>query len=115
MPQTSISDMSATMKQVRSSMEQDEQLKVLMAGFRGSNLDESDFANANVRMRLVTDTQDDAFDAALPLAYDPDAINRCVGGVWGGDKAAVVFEGAGKGGGGSGDLIGRWECGWMYM
>lgn len=77
--QTSISDMSATMKQVRSSMEQDEQLKVLMAGFRGSNLDESDFASANVRMRLVTDLQDDGLDAALPLSYDPDAINRWAG------------------------------------
>ena len=29
-------------------------------------------------MRLVTDLQDDEMDAALPLAYDPDAINRCV-------------------------------------
>jgi len=61
-------------------MEQDEQLKVLMAGFRGSNLDESDFASAGVRMRLVTDSQDDGLDAALPLAYDPDAINRYTGG-----------------------------------
>ena len=30
------------------------------------------------RMRLVTDLQEDDRDAALPLAYDPDAINRCV-------------------------------------
>lgn len=45
---------------------------------RGSNLDESDFASAGVRMRLVTDLQDDGLDAALPLAYDPDAINRWV-------------------------------------
>jgi hypothetical protein len=45
---------------------------------RGSNLDESDFASAGVRMQLVTDLQDDGLDAALPLAYDPDAINRWV-------------------------------------
>jgi aarF domain-containing kinase len=104
MPQTSISDMSATMKQVRSSMEQDEQLKVLMAGFRGSNLDESDFANANVRMRLVTDTQDDAFDAALPLAYDPDAINRFAGTqcfLLGGGKGGWGAVGSSSGGGGA--------------
>lgn len=83
---TSVADMSATMKQVRSSMEQDEQLKVLMAGFRGSNLDESDFASAGVRMRLVTDSQDDGLDAALPLAYDPDAINR----YWDSRPTAVI-------------------------
>jgi aarF domain-containing kinase len=64
--------------QMRSSMEssENEQLKVLMAGFRGQNLDESDFANANVRMRLVTDLQDQGLSEALPLAYDPEAINR---------------------------------------
>jgi aarF domain-containing kinase len=56
---------------------ENEQLKVLMAGFRGQNLDESDFANANVRMRLVTDLQDQGLSEALPLAYDPEAINRC--------------------------------------
>ncbi|WIA14252.1 hypothetical protein OEZ85_002788 [Tetradesmus obliquus] len=66
------------MKEMRSSMEasENEQLKVLMAGFRGQNLDESDFANANVRMRLVTDLQDEGLNEALPLAYDPEAINR---------------------------------------
>jgi len=29
-------------------MEENEQLKVLMAGFRGTNLDESDFASAGI-------------------------------------------------------------------
>ncbi|KAF6256357.1 ABC1 family-domain-containing protein [Scenedesmus sp. NREL 46B-D3] len=63
---------------MRSSMEasENEQLKVLMAGFRGQNLDESDFASADVRMRLVTDFQDAGLTQALPLAYAPDAINR---------------------------------------
>jgi aarF domain-containing kinase len=56
---------------------ENEQLKVLMAGFRGQNLDESDFANANVRMQLVSDLQDQGLSEALPLAYDPEAINRC--------------------------------------
>eukprot|EP00879_Flechtneria_rotunda_P016505 GHRR01017273.1.p1 GENE.GHRR01017273.1~~GHRR01017273.1.p1 ORF type:complete len:546 (+),score=179.00 GHRR01017273.1:232-1869(+) len=76
-PTTSVSHMSANMKQkMRSSMEENEQLKVLMAGFRGSNLDASDFASAGVRMQLVTDLQDQDLGAALPLTYDPDAINR---------------------------------------
>eukprot|EP00882_Tetradesmus_deserticola_P033163 GHRQ01037854.1.p1 GENE.GHRQ01037854.1~~GHRQ01037854.1.p1 ORF type:complete len:533 (+),score=230.62 GHRQ01037854.1:515-2113(+) len=75
---TSVSQMSASMKEMRSSMEssENEQLKVLMAGFRGQNLDESDFASANVRMSLVTDLQDAGLTDALPLAYDPEAINR---------------------------------------
>lgn len=34
-------------------MEEDEQLKVLMAGLRGSNLDNADFAGKNVKMNLV--------------------------------------------------------------
>eukprot|EP00775_Hariotina_reticulata_P008944 gene8944-9121_t len=59
-------------------MEENEQLKVLMAGFRGTNLDESDFASAGVRMRLVTDYRDEGLVEALPLSYDPDAINRRV-------------------------------------
>lgn len=58
-------------------MEENEQLKVLMAGFRGTNLDESDFASDSVKMRLVTDFRDEGLGAALPLSYDPDAINRC--------------------------------------
>lgn len=74
--QTSVSEMSASMKQMRSSMEDNEQLKVLMAGFRGSNLDESDFASDGVRMRLVTDLQDSGLTEALPLSYNSDAINR---------------------------------------
>jgi hypothetical protein len=63
--------------QVRDSLERDEQLAVLVAGFRGSNLDESDFASDGVTMRLVTDSQDEGLDAALPLEYDPESINRC--------------------------------------
>lgn len=75
--QTSTAAMSASMKDLRNSMEENEQLKVLMAGFRGSNLDESDFASAGVQMQFATDFQDSGLSAALPLSYDPDVINRC--------------------------------------
>ena len=67
--------MSNQMKSVRSQMEQDEQLKVLMAGFRGSNIDESDFASEGVRMNLMEMTVDEDFDEQLPLVYDPDVIS----------------------------------------
>lgn len=65
-------DMSAQVKDIRSKMEQDEQLRVLMAGFRGTNLDAADFADKNVKMNLVEMTMDET--EQLPLAYDPEAI-----------------------------------------
>ena len=43
--QMRVSDMSKQMKQMRGQLESDEQLKSLMAGLRGSNVDESDFAD----------------------------------------------------------------------
>jgi aarF domain-containing kinase len=56
---TSVREMSSQMREVRSRMEEDEQLRVLMAGFRGSNLDASDFAASGVDMRLVSIDEDD--------------------------------------------------------
>lgn len=38
---------------LRNSLEDDEQLKSLMAGLRGANIDSSDFASANVNMQLL--------------------------------------------------------------
>jgi len=61
------------MKDVRAQMEKDEQLSVLMAGLRGANIDNSDFAGADVKMSLVEVTHHEG-DEALPLTYDPDAI-----------------------------------------
>lgn len=61
----SISDMGSQMKEMRSKMEEDEQLRVLMQGFRGSNIDESDFAMANVKMALVEVDEKDS--EQLPL------------------------------------------------
>jgi len=69
---TTMSGMSAQMKQMRSRMEEDEQTAVLMRGFRGANLDQSDFASDNVTMRLVQLAADD--DEQLPLEYEPAAI-----------------------------------------
>mmetsp|Transcript_17309 Transcript_17309/g.43443 ORF Transcript_17309/g.43443 Transcript_17309/m.43443 type:complete len:830 (-) Transcript_17309:636-3125(-) len=70
---TSVRQMASQMKDVRAQMEKDEQLSVLMAGLRGANIDNSDFAGADVKMSLVEVTHHEG-DEALPLTYDPDAI-----------------------------------------
>lgn len=70
---TSVAAMSSQMRAMRSKMEEDEQLRVLMAGFRGSNLNEDDFASSNVKMELI-ETDSDS-DHQLPLTYDVEAIS----------------------------------------
>ena len=57
--QMRVKDMSRQMRDMRSQMESDDQLKSLMAGLRGSNIDESDFADAGVVMNLVEVDKDD--------------------------------------------------------
>ena len=45
--------MSSQFQDVRAQMESDEQLKILMAGLRGSNLNDSDYAEEGVNMVMV--------------------------------------------------------------
>ncbi len=66
-------DMSKQVANVRSQLEENEDLRVLMAGLRGSNLNTDDFAADDVTMQLVEVDANDAEDA-LPKVYDPDAI-----------------------------------------
>jgi hypothetical protein len=54
-------------------MEKDEQLGALMAGFRGANLSDADFAARGQAMRFV-EADSDAGEG-LPLVYDPAAIS----------------------------------------
>ncbi len=76
--------MSQQMNDMRKNMEEDKQLGVLMAGLRGSNMDESDFADDSVVMQLVEVAHDDADQ--LPLAYDPVKIAD----FWGRRPVAVI-------------------------
>jgi len=46
-------DVSKEIQRVRKQMEQDEQLATLMRGLRGQNLRDEQFADDNVRLRLV--------------------------------------------------------------
>ncbi len=70
------------MKDVRSQMEEDENLKVLMSSLRGQNLSDADFAAEGVEMRLVMTGED---DEGLPLEYDPALIGE----YWGRRPVAV--------------------------
>lgn len=54
-----VADMSKQMQDVRKQMEENDQLKSLMAGLRGQNIDDSDFADADVVMRLVEVDRDE--------------------------------------------------------
>ncbi len=44
----------AQMKDMRAQMEENEQLSVLMAGLRGSNMNDEDFAGQDVVMQLIS-------------------------------------------------------------
>lgn len=59
------------MKAARSQMEENEQVRVLMNGFRGTNQNDQDFASSGVVMQLVEMGAD---DEQLPLSYEPDVI-----------------------------------------
>lgn len=80
--QTSVREMSQQMRDMRSQMEEDENLKVLMASLRGQNLSDADFAAEGVEMRLVTMAED---DEGLPLNYEPALIAE----YWGRRPVAV--------------------------
>ena len=54
-----MSDMSRQMKEMRGQLESDDQLKSLMAGLRGANVDDSDFADKDVVMQLVEVDRDE--------------------------------------------------------
>lgn len=70
---TSVREMSRQMRDMRAQLNEDEDLKVLMASLRGQNLSDADFADAAVEMRLVNVT-DDGEEESLPLEYDPELI-----------------------------------------
>jgi aarF domain-containing kinase len=80
----SIREMSAQMKDMRSQMEENEQLSALMASLRGKNLSDADFADDSVQMRLVDVGGTDGED--LPLVYDPETITE----YWGRRPVAVT-------------------------
>ncbi|KAL2463271.1 Protein kinase superfamily protein [Forsythia ovata] len=68
---TRMQDVSQEIKRMRAQMEENEQLSILMKGLRGQNLKDSQFADDNIKLRLVEVDESSEF---LPLVYDPDTI-----------------------------------------
>jgi aarF domain-containing kinase len=69
-------NISSQIKDMRAQMEEDEDLNTLMAGLRGSNIDDSDFAADGVDMKVVdmSRIKGGEGDDQLPLYYDPEII-----------------------------------------
>jgi len=63
----------AMAKDLRAQMNSNPELQTFMAGLRGSNMDESDFAAAGVSMRVV-EVEYTSDGDRLPLEYDPELI-----------------------------------------
>ncbi|XP_010241145.1 PREDICTED: uncharacterized protein LOC104585840 [Nelumbo nucifera] len=80
---TKMGNVSQEIKRVRAQMEENEQLAILMRGLRGQNLTDSQFADDNIKLRLVE--VDESCDS-LPLVYDPVSISS----YWGKRPRAVA-------------------------
>ncbi|KAL5208821.1 hypothetical protein ABZP36_033256 [Zizania latifolia] len=78
-------EVSKEIQRVRKQMEEDEQLATLMRGLRGQNLRDSQFADDNVRLRLV-EVSSMNNNEALPLVYSPEIISA----YWGKRPTAVA-------------------------
>ena len=74
---SSVSEMKRQMSDVRRQMEEDEDLSILMAGLRGKNIDDSDFAADGVTMKVVDleNLKNDELGDELPLYYEPELIS----------------------------------------
>ena len=67
-----MNDLSKQFSDARRSFEEDSQVASLMAGLRGSNIDDSDFADKSVVMRLVEVKNEEG--EKLPQVYEPETI-----------------------------------------
>ncbi|WCJ24229.1 Protein kinase superfamily protein [Euphorbia peplus] len=80
---TRIGDVSKEIKRVRAQMEENEELAILMRGLRGQNLRDEQFADNNIKLRLVEVDESSEF---LPMVYDPATISA----YWGKRPRAVA-------------------------
>jgi len=93
----SVSAMSQQMKEMRAELEQNEEVKLLMQGLRGSNLNDDATAKEGLEM-LVVEVDDDG--EALPLRYDPDFLKQYFD-----QRPAVVYKRLGQIIGNTGPLL----------
>ncbi|CAK7336236.1 unnamed protein product [Dovyalis caffra] len=80
---TRMGEVSQEIKRVRAQMEENEDLAILMRGLRGQNLRDTQFADDNIKLRLVEVDESSEF---LPLVYDPASISA----YWGKRPRAVA-------------------------
>ena len=72
----SFREMSQQMQSAMNEAEADERVKILMDGMRGKSLNQNDFADDGVEMKVISfDNQGEE----LPLEYDPDELKRYYG------------------------------------
>ncbi|KAG5227894.1 ABC protein [Salix suchowensis] len=76
-------EVSQEIKRVRAQMEENEDLAILMRGLRGQNLRDTQFADDNIKLRLVEVDESSEF---LPLVYEPSSISA----YWGKRPRAVA-------------------------
>jgi aarF domain-containing kinase len=67
----SVSDMSAQMADVRAQLESDEKASMVMQALRGTNTNQNDFQDADVKMKVV---EMRAGEQGLPTEYQPDEL-----------------------------------------
>lgn len=73
---SSVSDMSAQMKEMRERMNEDSDTKMMMDALRGKNLNDDDSAVAGLQMRLVDVGAGSDGTDILPFDYNPVALKK---------------------------------------
>lgn len=71
-------DVSQEIKRVRAEMEENEQLASLMRGLRGQNLNDTLFADENIKLRLVEVSQMILIFMALAILIDLSLNSLCI-------------------------------------
>lgn len=71
---SSVRETSEMMTEMRKSMEENEDVKLMMQAIRGSNMNDDDLAASGLEMKLVLEVDD---DTGLPLVYDPNLLAQC--------------------------------------
>lgn len=71
-------DVSQEIKRVRAEMEENEQLASLMRGLRGQNLNDTLFADENIKLRLVEVSQMILMFMALAILIDLSLNSLCI-------------------------------------
>lgn len=67
-------DLSSSLRDARSQLAENDELRVFMDNLRGKNINDDDFAAAGQQVSLVSVSSDPSAEDQLPLVYDPQLI-----------------------------------------